>query len=287
MHGPLRAVALKKGRRPSTGFSAKSVKKWAFLSWIRLSSESYSRPSRMAGPRAMATSLSSWRARHLTRRILVPTSMRFGGSTHSLPTWLSARITSRTSRDSCETQPFSEALEWRERDYGTEARALGRRRPERLLPGRGPRGARRRCDHPARQQDGRPLRTPRPADPLHPGLASAGDEALQGIWRRVAAALRPRDEGRAVPSGPRSSDGRADPLERDGSGAGLLLRIPGVHGPGTGSRVDAARARGESAVHLRPRDGLLRASDDARRPPTRLDGPSPPRCDSRGGPEAG
>src|SRR2546427_5530198 len=241
----------------------------------------------MADALATATSLVSSPGLHPIALARVPTSKNYGGSTRSPPTSRFARITSRISRDSCEPQPFSESLEWRERDHGTEARALGRRRPERLLPGRGPRGARRRCDHPPRQQDGRPLRTPRPADPLHPGLASAGDEALQGIWRRVAAALRPREEGRAVPSGPRSSDGRADPLERDGSGAGLLLRIPGVHGPGTGSRVDAARARGESAVHLRPRDGLLRASDDARRPPTRLDGPSPPRCDSRGGPEAG
>src|SRR3989442_1345090 len=241
----------------------------------------------MASGVAMATSLSLWPEPHPSALAQVPMSKKYGGSTHSLPTSLSARITSRTSRDACEPQPFSESLEWWERDHGTEARALGRRRPERYLPGRGPRGAGRRCDHSAGQQDGRPLRTPGPADPLHPGLASAGDEALQGIWRRMAAALHPRDERRAVPSGPRSPESSAHPLERDGSGAGLLLRVPSIHGPRTGSRVDVARARGRSPVHLRIGDGLLRAGDDARRTPTGPADPSAPRCDSRGRPEAG
>src|SRR3989441_6241821 len=241
----------------------------------------------MADALATATSLISSHGLHPIALVRVLTSKNYGGSTRFRPPSPSVRITSRISRDSGEPQPFSESLEWRERDHGTEARALGRRRPERFLPGRGPRGAGRRCDHSAGQQDGRPLRAPGPANPLHPGLASAGDEALQGIWRRMAAALHPRDEGRAAPSGPRSPESGAHPLERDGSGAGLLLRIPGVHGPGTGSRVDAARARGESAVHLRIGDGLLRAGDDARRTPTGPDDPSAPRCDSWGRPEAG
>src|SRR3989441_399709 len=241
----------------------------------------------MASGVAMATLLSSWPEPHSRALAQVPMSKKYGGSTHSLPTSLSARITSRISRDSGEPQPFSESLEWRERGHGTEGRALCRRRPERFLPGRGPRGGGRRWGHSAGQQEGRPPRGARPAHTLHPGPASAGDEALQGIWRRMAAALHPRDEGRAAPSGPRSPESGAHPLERDGSGAGLLLRIPGVHGPGTGSRVDAARARGESAVHLRIGDGLLRAGDDARRTPTGPDDPSAPRCDSWGRPEAG
>src|SRR5438445_718115 len=97
----------------------------------------------------------------------------------------------------------------------------------------------------------------------------------------------PRDERRAVPSGPRSPESGAHPLERDGSGAGLLLRVPSIHGPRTGFGVHIARARGRSAVHLRIGDGLLRAGDDARRTPTGPDDPSAPRCDSWGRPEAG
>src|SRR5437899_4776776 len=197
----------------------------------------------MADALATATSLSSWPELHPIALVRVPTFKNYGGSTRSPPTSRFARITSRISRDSCEPQPFSESLEWRERDHGTEARALGRRRPERFLPGRGPRGAGRRCDHFAGQQDGRPLRTPGPADPLHPGLASAGDEALQRIWRRMGASLHPRDERRAVPSGPRSPESGAHPLERDGSVAGLLLRVPSIHGPRTGFGVHIARAR--------------------------------------------
>src|SRR5207245_2680341 len=95
-------------------------------------------------------------------------------------------------------------LDGRERGHGPEAGALGRRRPERFLPRWLAWRAGRRCDHPASQQDGRPLRAPGPADPLHPRLASAGDETLQGIWRRVATPLHPRDQGCAIPSRPRS-----------------------------------------------------------------------------------
>src|SRR2546430_16313550 len=117
----------------------------------------------MAAAPATAAAVSEWPELLPVALARVQTFNDWGVLTRSPPTSRFARITSRTSRDSCETQPFSESLEWRGRDHGTEGRALCRRRPERLLPRRGPRGGRRRCGHPPRQQEGRPPRTPRPA----------------------------------------------------------------------------------------------------------------------------
>src|SRR5207249_2617212 len=138
---------------------------------------------------------------------------------------------------------------------------------------------------PRRGPDVRALRTPPSPRSLHAGLAPAGDEALQGVWRGLARPLHPRDERRPIPSGPPAARGIPDPLEGNGSGARFVFGLPGLHRSGPRSRVDLARARCGRTVHLRPRDGPLCARDDTRRSPPRTCHPRPSRRDSRCGSE--
>src|SRR2546427_689446 len=165
---------------------------------------------------------------------------------------------------------------------GTTAGVARRRHSKRLLPGWGARCAGWGRNHPAGEPNHRALRTPPSARPLHAGLASAGDETLQGIRRRVAGALHPRDERRPIPFGPPGAEGSGHPLEGNGSGTRFVFGLPGVHRSRPGPRVDLARTRCGRIVHLWPRDGLLCAGDDARWAATRSRDPRASRLDSRG-----
>src|SRR5437867_1672307 len=99
---------------------------------------------------------------------------------------------------------------------GTKAGAARRRHSKRLLPRWRARCARRRCNHSAGEPNHRALRTPSSACPVHAGLASAGDETLQGIWRGLAGALHPGHERRPIPSRPADAKGSGHPLEGNG-----------------------------------------------------------------------
>src|SRR5438034_711371 len=88
---------------------------------------------------------------------------------------------------------------------GTKAGAARRRHSKRLLPRWRARCARRRCNHSAGEPNHRALRTPSSACPVHAGLASAGDETLQGIWRGLAVRVL-RDAIRGVDLKPGDSD---------------------------------------------------------------------------------
>src|SRR3989449_6333387 len=272
----------RKGRPPSTACAAKCVRRWAWTRRNPCSRAFSSRPFPTAPACGTATSPSSLRARRPPSRVRVPTCGRRGGLRLYPQTSRSGRTTSRISSVSSSPQPFSESPGWRGRNRGTKAGAARRRHSKRLLPGWGARCAGWGRSHPAGEPDHRALRTPPSARPLHAGLASVGDEALQGIWRRVAGALHPRDERRPIPSGPAGAEGSGHPLEGNGSGTRFVFGLPGVHRSRPGPRVDLARARCGRIVHLWPRDGLLCAGDDARRAATRSRDPRASRLDSRG-----
>src|SRR3989442_311781 len=151
-----------------------------------------------------------------------------------------------------------------------------------LLPGWRARCAGWGRNHPAGEPDRRALRAPPSARPLHAGLASAGDEALQRIWRGLAGALHPRDERRPISFGLAAVEGSGHPLEGNGSGTRFVFGLPGIHQSRPGPRVDPARARCGRIVHLWPRDGLLCAGDDARWAATWSRDPRASRLDSWG-----
>src|SRR2546430_17020917 len=88
----------------------------------------------MADALATATSLISSPELRPIALARVLTSKNYGGSTRFRPTSPSVRITSRISRDSCETQPFSESLEWRGRGTGEGGGRLCGGRAARVFP---------------------------------------------------------------------------------------------------------------------------------------------------------
>ena len=128
--------------------------------------------------------------------------------------------------------------------------------PERLLPGRGARGPGRGRDRARREPVPRAVRRRRRARVPDARLAPAGDPALPGPRRRLAAALRAGHPGRRVPSGPHAARRGGGRLQGDGPRAGRLLGLPG------GGRSPAGRSAPSS------RSGASAASTSAGWPPT-------------------